>query len=172
MVPKSNPRDQLRSFLEIDKNALDDCLMEQPEIYARVAEAVALAEAERDAAQLGLEELGAELDKQLRGEAAKGDKRLTDKALDQLLKDLPRVQAAHRELLEAKKQAKLWRALEKAFEQRADMLKKLVDLHLRSTYGYALEAGVGQARSVNAEGNRQAATALRRRMFKEKGVAT
>lgn len=157
---KRSPREELRSFLSIDKHALDECLMEQPELYDRVAEAVANAEAERDSAQLSFDELAAEFDKTLRERAEKADKRVTDKNIEQQLKGLPKVQTAHRELLEKKKEAKLWRALEKAFEQRADMLKKLVDLHLRSTYGYALEQGVGQARGAFtgalAEGNRAA----------------
>lgn len=157
-----NPRSELRGFLSIDKLALDECLMEQPELYDRVAEAVANAEAERDSAQLSFEELVAEFDKQQREKAQKGDKRVTDKAIEAQIKGLPKVQTAHRELLEKKRDAKLWRALEKAFEQRADMLGKLVALHLRSTYGYSLEAGVGQARGQMAEGSKAAVGAFRR----------
>lgn len=163
---KQNPREEYRAFLSIDKLALDECLMEQPELYAKVADAVASAEGERDKVQLDFDELLAELDQGLRAKVAKadqGEKRVTDKALDQQLKTLPKVQELHRKLLEKKREAKLWRALEKAFEQRADMLKKLVDLHIRLTYGYALEAGVGQARTLMAEGNRAAASVLRRK---------
>lgn len=162
-MTKSESRSELRLFLAIDKHALDECLMEQPEIYAKVAEAVANSEAERDAAQLTLDELSAELSQTLRSKSpAQGKERVTDKAISEQLLGLPKVQSAHLKLLEKKKEAKLWRALEKAFEQRADMLKKLVDLHLRSTYGYALEAGVGQARGSMAEGNRTAVGAFRR----------
>lgn len=155
-------RAELRLFLAIDKLALDECLMEQPEIYDQVAEAVATAEAERDAAQLRFDELVAEFDQAQREKASKGEKRITDKAIEKQILVLPKVQKQQLELLEKKKEAKLWRALEKAFEQRADMLKKLVDLHIRSTYGYALEAGVNQSRGLMAEGNRSAASALRR----------
>lgn len=156
-------RDELKGFLSIDKNALDECLMEQPEIYSRVAEAVANSEAERDASQLDLDELTAELDKETRSNAAKAEEKLTDAAVKQRLAAMPKIQDLSRVLLDKKKDAKLWRALEKSFEQRADMLKKLVDLHLRSAYGYALEAGVGQQRGQLAEGNRAAANELRRK---------
>ena len=158
--------DEYRSFLSIDKNDLDTCLMEQPEIYFKVADALVMAEAERDAVQLDFDELQAELDQDVRAKVAKEDKRLTDKAIEQKLRTLPKVQDLHRQLLAKKNEAKHWKALEKSFDQRADMLKTLVSLHLRSTYGYALEAGVGQARTglidQKAEQNRAATNALRR----------
>lgn len=165
-MPKHGLRDQYRGFLSIDKLALDECLMEQAEIYSKVAEAVATAEAERDAAQLEFEELQADLDQAVRKKAADKKERLTDATVRQLLPTMPKVQALSRNLLDKKREAKLWRALEKAFEQRADMLKKLVDLHLRSTYGYTLESGVGQARTSivghTAEDNRARIRDMRR----------
>ena len=160
-------RDDLRQYLSIDKNALDECLMEQPQIYAQVADSVANAEADRDSLQLTFDETWAELDKTVRSRPLQeAEKRLTDKAIEQQLRTLPKIKALSLGLQDAKREAKLWRALEKAFEQRADMLKKLVDLHLRSTYGYALESGVMSSRSnyVNnqAEVNRAAANAKRK----------
>lgn len=160
----SAKRTGYRAFLSIDKHALDVCLMEQAEIYANVSEAVALAEAERDTVQLEFDELYAELDGTLRGRPLAKGERLTEGSLKAELSGLPKIKSKHRELLEVKKEAKLWRALEKGFEQRADMLKKLVDLHLRSTFGYSLEAGVGQSRNAFvAQEAEQARIAIRER---------
>jgi len=138
--------------------------MEQPELYEKVATAVANAEAERDTCQLRYDELIADLDKTLRSRPVpKGEKPPTEGSIKQELTALPKVKRAAADLLLAKREAKLSRALEKAFEQRADMLKKLVDLHLRSTYGYALEAGVGQSRTAYVEQQAERNRAARRR---------
>lgn len=160
-------REELRAYLRIDELALNECLMEQAETYAKVAEATALAEASRDAVQLALDELLAVTEKSVRTVAARSEERFTDKAIANRVATAQGVREKGVELLEKKRDARLWRALERSFEQRADMLKKLVDLHLRSTYGYSVESGVGQARgallSDTAERNRAAAAELRRR---------
>lgn len=159
-------RDELKAYLAIDKDALDECLMQQPEVYSKVAEALAIAESERDATKLELEERSAEVDRQVRAAAERAEEKVTEAAIKGRVSLDVEIKRLNRELLDFASEAKLWRALESAFEQRADMLKKLVDLHLRSTYGYSLEAGVGQARtslvSDVAERNRAAVSEARR----------
>lgn len=164
--------EELRAFLSIDSDALDECLMEQSKLYESVAEATAAAEGARDLAELELDELTARTEKEVRDVAATAQSKITESAVKAEVVLDRHVQSKHRAFLELQQEAKTWRALERSFDQRADMLKKLVDLHLRTTYGYSLESGVGQARgalvSATAEVAKTAVQAVRRKRLEEK----
>jgi hypothetical protein len=155
-----------RAYLAIDRDNLDDCLMQQPEVYYSVAQALALANADRDACKLDLEELQAQLDQDIRAEALRKDEKLTETSLQNRLKTLPKMQDIQRVLLKKRQEAESWQMLKEAFQQRSYMLKEIVALFIAQRHDLALEGGVGQARASltadKADQNRVAAGALRR----------
>lgn len=165
-------RDELKNYLEIDKDALDECLMEQAKLYEEAGEAVADAEKNLEMRELGLEELIAKTDKDVRETAAVAGSKITESAVKAEITDDPQVKDLSRKVIELRHTSKLWRAMERSFSQRAEMLKKLVDLHIRTTYGYSIESSTGQARGAvvgaDAERNRAAASDVRRKRLEDK----
>jgi hypothetical protein len=158
--------EQYHKYLAIDKDDLDRCLMEQPETYYHVSSAFALANADRDACKLDLEELQAQLDQDIRAEALRKDEKLTETSLQNRLKTLPKMQDIQRVFLKKRQEAESWQVLKEAFQQRSFMLRELVALFIAQRHDLALEGGLGQARASltddKADQNRAAAGALRR----------
>lgn len=151
-----------KSFLQIDKLALDDCLIEQPEVYYHVSEGVTLAVEARDAAKLDLDELMAKKDQEIRTKAAVDEEKLTETAIQNKLRGLPEIQEAQQDLLTTRKAADDWLALKEAFQQRSFMLRELVALTIAQRGDLALANGSNQARAVLADDNKARADKLRR----------
>lgn len=151
-----------REFLAIDKNRLDDCLIQQPEIYFHVATVFAHAVAERDALSLELEELQATLDQEFREKSVRSGEKLTEASIQNRLRTVPELQAIQRRLLNSKKLAGDWQALKEAFQQRSFMLRELVALVIAQRNDLALEGGAGQARVTLADETRLKAGEMRR----------
>lgn len=123
-------RDLYRSMLRVNRDDLDDCLVKQPELYSEVGERHVLTIAERDAAKLLLDELSAEVDEQLRKEAADAEEKVTETLLAKRLRIDPRIKKAEREFLRAKTAADQWQVLREAFRQRNDALPEVTKLYL------------------------------------------
>jgi len=155
--------DRYKEFLAIDKDALDDCLIEQPECFYHVARSLVLASSDRDAAKLAFEELQAKLDQDLRAKAIAAEEKMTESALQNKLRTLPAVQDSQRTYLEARQAADEWLALKEAFSQRSFMLRELVALYIAQRHDSAMEGGAGQARASLSEQNRVAANNERKR---------
>ena len=143
-APKSPDKElsELRAYLSIDKLALDDCLIEQPEIFYKVANALTFAVAQRDATKLDLEEARAELDEQFRKQAYEEERKyerkkghpappkLTEGAIQNRIRNTPRIRALENEFLARREEADQWAALKEAFHQRSFMLREIVALQL------------------------------------------
>ena len=158
--------ERYRGHLAIDQDDLDKCLMEQPEVYYVVAQAVANTTAERDKLKLELEELQAKLGLDLRDQATRRNEKLTEGGLEQKLAGMPKIQELQRSLLTKRQEAESWGVLKEAFQQRSFMLRELVALFIAQRHDLALEGGAGQARATlaanAAAANQAAAGALRR----------
>lgn len=154
--------DKFKQYLAIDTNALDECLMQQPEVYHHVSERYVLAVGKRDTKKLDLEELTTELDITYRAKAAEAEEKFTETSLANRIKGQPKVKTLTREHLEAKQEADSWAALKESFQQRSHALRDLVALKLGERRDLALEGGAGQAKNALAEHNRQRAGELRR----------
>lgn len=170
------PRDVLaqhRERLSIDRTDLDQCLIEQPEVFWHVAEALAQEIARRDEAKLELEELTAQLDQDLRGQAARNEEKLTELALQNRLRVLPKIQEAQRKYLERRKTADQLQALKEAFQQRSFMLRELVAKFIAERHDLGMEAGAGQARRtlVGAQADDIRERAGKMRIARRKGIA-
>ena len=116
---------ELRTYLQIDKLALDDEVVRQPSLFYEVSEAYAEAAAERDMLKEHLAGIDAELDKRFRKEGEKA----TEGKIKAQIQSYKAHQEAFDEWLEAKKQADKLQALKDAFQQRSYMLRDLVSLH-------------------------------------------
>lgn len=133
VVPKKLAR--FREGLVIDKDDLDECLIQQPELYYHVAEAHSLATAERDAIKLDLEIWEAEEGQKIRDRAAIDEEKLTEGGLKEQLLLIPRIQQLRRKKLEQEGEISNWLALKEAFQQRSFMLRELVPIVLQRYSG-------------------------------------
>jgi hypothetical protein len=130
---------EYRSKLRIDKEHLDDMLVEQPESFDHVGEALALARAERDALKLDLKVAEAEAGKRIRAAALKHNQSAEDKKdeikitegyIEEELTLDKDVRALRRELGEASADVEILEALKESFIQRSHSLRDLVPMYL------------------------------------------
>lgn len=169
---------ELEGSLEIDQDDLDSCLTRQPGLFNLVANQVITANSRRDTLKMQLEEVRAQLDQDIRQKAqedSEGDNapkmKLTETAIQNQLRTMPRLKEAQRELMTASTQAERWQALKEAYLQRSYMLKELVAIQLAQFYNLGVEKGIvaarrdlgTQAREREIEGRRN------RRMEREAG---
>lgn len=143
--------DEARRALAIDLDDLDQCLIEQAELYYHVADRYERAIARRDAVKLELEELEAELDESVRRKANKDEEKLTEGQIKARLRTMPRVSALHNKYLEAKGTAGRWSALKEGFDKRSFMLTKLVDRQIAQLNNLGVSRGMSNNRSALAE---------------------
>jgi hypothetical protein len=142
---------ELETALQIDRDDLDRCLVEQPGLFHQVAKAVAIALSERNELKLALEKAKAEADRQVRETAIKNSEKLTETALSKRILLVPTIQKLKQQLLQAKQQADLTLALMAAFQHKLYMLEALLlrresrqpcgpgDLRSRPRVGLAIE---------------------------------
>lgn len=155
-------QEQLRGQLSIDKDALDDCLMEQPDLYYYVAEGYALAVAARDAAKLDLEQTTAEKAERIRAAALAADEKLTEASISRQLATDTDIADLEEGLLELRAKADMWQALKEAFQQRSFMLRELVQMLVSRLSAGALERSADNARGELGEANRRQLGDMRR----------
>jgi len=117
--------DEFENYLAIDKQALDDEVMQQPALFFQVSEAYAQAIAERDALKEELAGIDAGLYHTIKAK--------NEKSTDTFIKSKVQITADHQkaftEYLEAKEHADKLGHLKDAFFQRSEMLKALGRLY-------------------------------------------
>lgn len=161
-MPRERAELDLTESLKIDRDALDECLVEQPSLFYQVAEAVAQANSVRDGLKLELEQAEAEADREIRDEAFRLDNKVTEALINKRITSLPRIQTLQRRFLDAKTNAESKLALKEAFGQRSFMLRELVALDLAHFQNLGVERGAVSARYRIGEQNRAEAEELRR----------
>ena len=169
--PIQNTLADLRLKLSIDKDDLDEALVEQPDLYYHVADAYVTAVAERDAAKLDLEQATAELDKQFREAAAAAEEKMTETSLQRKIATTPRIMTLERDMLRYRVDADRWQALKEAFQQRSFMLRELVAMYVRRLGDLTIERGSNDARGSLAQANHDEAARIRasRRLARSDG---
>lgn len=163
---------ECRAFLSIDRDDLDSCLMEQPEVFYRVAQAFTLAQAERDSIKLDLTEAQAELGVQFRKQALEKEEKLTEDGLKQKLSMAPRIQKLERQLLDASASANEYGALKESFQQRSFMLRELVALKITQRRDEDSAGGSHSGHAKLAQSNREATDRLRRERREQRGTGS
>ena len=122
--------DEFKKYLRINKQALDDEVMQQPELFFQVSEAYAQAVAERDALK---EELNV-TDSKLFANQRRNDPKATDTAIKSRVSIDSGHQQAFTEWLEAKEHSDRLGALKDSFFQRSEMLKTLGRLQASNNF--------------------------------------
>lgn len=165
----------LRGSLRIDRDDLDTCLINQPDLYYHVSVEYTRAVAARDEVKLELEELHAVLDKEVRSAAAKLDEKITEARVQNEILLKPRYRELRQLLLERTEEVGQWSALKEGFHQRSYMLRELVGLCIAEGYDNAGASGTYEARARRpgvAEQNREAAGRVRRGRMNAGGAAS
>jgi hypothetical protein len=154
---------KLRVGLEIrvDGEDLDDCLIEQPDLFYQTASGYEHAVAERDSAKLELEEATAEADLQLRRKAYDNDEKITETALGHRIAVLPKIKEAQRSFLDAKAKVGEWSALKEAFQQRSYMLREIVARQIAMMGDLSIEKGSHGVHNTLKNARADTATRLR-----------
>ena len=155
-----------RTRLRIDRNDLDGCLMEQPELYYHVAEAHALAVAARDRCKLDYEAAVAKHDDLVRSKAVEEGERMTDTRTAHRVSLVSEVQTLHRKWLVGRSRVEELLALKEAFQQRSFMLRELVAWVVSHQYDLSLERG-GGGRTALADATSKRIAKERERKRKE-----
>ena len=157
----------LHGRLRIDKDALDDELVEQPQLFFEVAEQFALAASELASAKDAVKTIMARAYKSIRAKAeAKMSEGQTNAAVDAN----KRVRAARKTYHQAIFSEGRWGALKDAYGQRAWILKDLVQLHIRAYFSEdSSTAGDSNTmKNAKADSNRRALNEKRKKRTKRK----
>lgn len=124
--------DEFKGYLTIDKNALDDELVQQPSLVFEVSEAYEKAAELRDKLKEELATIDAELDGIVRIELAKKDK-VTEAAVKAAIQMHKKHEAAFNAYVKAKTDAGILNGLRESFSTKSKALDGLVELH-KSNY--------------------------------------
>lgn len=126
--------EQYEQALVIDKNDLDNAIMQQPETFYRVALEYAQARDEVEALKDEVDRTDSNLSLRFREEAeAKNEKTTEGRIASMVITDQDHVEVVER-YRAAKLQAERLGALKDAFNQRAGMLRELTNLYVSSYY--------------------------------------
>lgn len=136
---------EFREYLKINKQHLDDEVIQQPSLFYEVSEAFALAAAERDALKDRIATIDAELDAEIR--TTLGDAKVTEAMVKNKVQANSKHETAFEEWLKAKENADLLGALKEAFQQRSYMLRDLCTLHAT---GYFEQSAIRSDASMDA----------------------
>ncbi len=127
---------ELSLNLKIERDQLDEELIAQAQHFWHVAEAHEMAVSVMDRKKRDMDELEADLDRDVREERAVNEEKVTDKIVAASIERDQYYRRAFNDYLEAKRMAGRWGALRESFRQRRDMLR---DLSVRSQRRYTDE---------------------------------
>lgn len=143
---------EFRKYLQINKHALDDELIQQPSLFYEVSEAYVQAAAERDAAKEALACADAKIDGIIRDRES--DNKITETMVKNEVTLHPSHIKAFSSWLDAKLLADQLQAMKEAFQQRSYMLKDLASLYVSNYF---------ENQSVRADAQSDAAIYRKRR---------
>jgi len=122
--------EEMKQYLLINKNSLDEECQEQPLLFYKIAEEVVSAISKRDACKELLQETDAVLAKKYRDEADTNNVKITEAKILQAVQ----IDETHKKVFlnysNKKQKVDELEALKNAFLQRATMLKTLCDLYV------------------------------------------
>lgn len=151
---------EFESFLLIDRDALDDALIQQPDLIYRVTNKVVERISQRDAAKQDLNEVEALADAEIRRDAQIAEEKITADQVKAAIKVNKKVQQAADKLADLTYRVNQWGALKEAFVARGHVLRDLVSLY-GNNYWSDASSGRAAARKRDA-GGEEARDALAR----------
>src|SRR5688572_7391907 len=122
---------EFRGYLRIDKNALDDAVIEQPSLLYAVSEELAAATARRDELKELLATTDAKLDAKYRKDL---NGKNTDTAIKNRVQKSQEHSDAFRAFISAKERADVLYALKDAFQARSYALRELCELYVANYF--------------------------------------
>lgn len=126
--------EEFKRYLVIDKRALDDDVIQQPSLFERVSDALAEANAERDAMKEQLTTVDAELDIKVREEAERKSIKATESNIKSRIQTDRSHQLAFKQWLKTKERSDKLFALKESFQQRSESLKNLCKLYVANYF--------------------------------------
>lgn len=133
-MPQPDLVEELKGLLRIDKNALDEELVQSPELLFKVSDAYIAAVDVRDALKNDLAVVEAEADKKIRHAADVADEKVTEGAIKaRVMTHKDRVKA-YNAFLDAKLAADRLGALKEAFTLRGYAIRELCQLFTSNYY--------------------------------------
>ena len=117
--------EELKLLLTIDRNRLDEELVQQPQLYYEASEGYTDAAAKRDLSKLVLEQLEANIGKEYRSQSLE---KVSDKRVNEHVTSHQLYTEQYERYLNYKSDAEKWDALVDAFRQRSSMARDLVQL--------------------------------------------
>ncbi len=121
---------EYRKLLNIDKNSLDDVLVEQADIFYEISHKYSIAVSKRDQAYENIKVTDAELNLAVRINLDDEGRKVTESLINNMVLEHEEHKEAVKTHLEAKKLADQYSALKEAFHQRSYMLRELVQLYI------------------------------------------
>jgi hypothetical protein len=136
-VPKTDEEDitEFVDYLKIDRDSLDEDLIQQPMLFYRVSQQLALANARRDKLKREMELLEAETRMSVREDLARHEEKVTEKQVTEMVNADGDLVALEKRYGTARFQAEQWGAMKESFSQRGYALKELVSLYLGNYFG-------------------------------------
>lgn len=131
--------EKARGHLAIDKSALDDEIMEQPQHFFDVSEASTEVASIRDELSEAVKRVDADLDNHVRATLADKGK-VTEAMVAAAIRTHPHHIKAHTEYLTAKLLADKLGALKESYGQRAYMLREMCSLYVSGYFGQTASA--------------------------------
>jgi hypothetical protein len=153
----------LEEGLRISKDALDDGLLQQPDLFYRVSKELTLATSRRDAAKQGVADAEAQVELGLHRSRDK----YTVGEIKAHVAVAPSVKAARKLLADLQYEVNQLNALKEAFSQRSYALKELVSLFIANYYGDIDRSAARRVQDVQANDARRRANAVRKRQERE-----
>lgn len=127
--------------LKIDKNNLDEMLIEQPQLFNDVSEQAALATSRADQAKDDLKRTEARLFMQTRRKFMDNNEKATEAVINAAVTKHSKRKEAYTAWIEAQREASEWDALKGSFLQRSFVLRDLCGLYISGYYGESSVAG-------------------------------
>lgn len=129
-----NLLEELRGRLKINKHALDEEVIQQPEIWFRAAEIHVTAISIRDDLKTQLKELHARLDADLRKRADRDGDKITENQIVNKITSSPEMKQLQGAYLNSCKITDLWLAMREAFSMKNDQLRNYIKVIGDSNY--------------------------------------
>lgn len=147
----------------IDEHALEDELKQQTLSYYEVSKQLGIETSKRDAVKTYLREVEARVDIELRDHARSTSAKMTESEVASKRQIHPDVMEAYRILGRFQTRVRALEALDKAFSQRAFVLRDLCSLWIASYYSKEGDESAGRAvRGGEAESNKKKLNELRK----------
>lgn len=146
---------EAKTYLRIDRDKLDEAIMEQPMLFHEVSAMLVVAKEAKDMAKLERDRVEAETAKDVRRDFVKNKTKYTEGTLREEIALDPDCSAAQDEYTKALSEVTAWEFMKEAFSQRSFMLRELAHLWSANYFGENSLQGSGDATAITAESNRR-----------------